>query len=208
MASRTTIGIAASSVAVSLVVGGLLGMVAGMRGGRVGVGILRFADILMSFPSLLLALIVLYMLGPAPENIVIVLAITRLPVYIRTARAEVLEIKERSFVSASKVMGATWHHITIHHVLPFVLPTLLVIGALDFAYVMLAESALSFLGVGVQPPSITWGLMVAEGRSYLNTAWWLSFLPGLAIMLSAIATNVLASWYRIAFDPILKSSKH
>ncbi len=206
VAARTTLGIALASVAVALLVGGAIGLVAGLSRGRTGEYILRGVDVIMSFPSLLLALIVLYVLGPAPSNIVIVLGVTRLPVYVRTARAEVLEIRERAFVAAAQVMGAGPVHIALRHVLPLVLPTLLIIGALDFAYVMLAESALSFLGIGVQPPDITWGLMVAEGRAYLTVAWWLAFWPGLAIMMTALAANLLAMWFRIANDPSLRGS--
>ncbi|MCC6304301.1 MAG: ABC transporter permease [Rhodobacteraceae bacterium] len=206
VAARTTLGIALASVAAALLVGGAVGLVAGLSRGRTGEYILRGVDVIMSFPSLLLALIVLYVLGPAPSNIVIVLGVTRLPVYVRTARAEVLEIRERAFVAAAQVMGAGPVHIALRHVLPLVLPTLLIIGALDFAYVMLAESALSFLGIGVQPPDITWGLMVAEGRAYLTAAWWLAFWPGLAIMMTALAANLLAMWFRIANDPSLRGS--
>lgn len=204
VASRTTLGIALSAVTVSMLAGGVIGVYAGLSRGRAGHFVMRAVDVIMSFPSLLLALIVLYVLGPAPANIVIVLAVTRLPVYVRTARAEVLEIRERAFVSAAQVMGAGQFHIALRHIAPLVLPTLLIIAALDFAYVMLAESALSFLGIGVQPPNITWGLMVAEGRAYLNTAWWLAFWPGLAIMLTALAANLLAIWFRIANDPALR----
>ena len=205
VAARTTLAIALAAVVCSLVVGGAIGLVAGLSRGLLGQVIMRAVDVIMSFPSLLLALIVLYVLGPSPVNIVIVLAITRLPIYIRTARAEVLEIRERAFVSAAQVMGGGRLHIAVRHVAPLVLPTLLIIAALDFAYVMLAESALSFLGIGVQPPDITWGLMVAEGRAYLTSAWWLAFWPGLAIMLTALAANLLAIWYRVANDPALRA---
>jgi peptide/nickel transport system permease protein len=207
LAARTTLGIAVASVLLSMLVGGTLGIVAGLSRGGLGKIVMRSMDVVMSFPSLLMALIVLYVLGGAPANIVIVLAITRLPVYVRTARAEVLEIRERAFISAARVMGAGPFHLALRHIAPLVLPTLLIIGSLDFAYVMLAESALSFLGMGVQPPSITWGLMVAEGRSYLNTAWWLAFWPGLFIMLTALAANLLASWFRIANDPTLRAAQ-
>lgn len=205
VAARTTLAIALAAVVCSLAVGGAIGLVAGLSRGLLGQVIMRAVDVIMSFPSMLLALIVLYVLGPSPVNIVIVLAITRLPIYIRTARAEVLEIRERAFVSAAQVMGAGRFHIALRHVAPLVLPTLLIIAALDFAYVMLAESALSFLGIGVQPPDITWGLMVAEGRAYLTSAWWLAFWPGLAIMLTALAANLLAIWYRVANDPALRA---
>lgn len=205
VAARTTLAIALAAVVCSLVVGGAIGLVAGLSRGLLGQVIMRAVDVIMSFPSLLLALIVLYVLGPSPVNIVIVLAVTRLPIYIRTARAEVLEIRERAFVSAAQVMGGGRFHVAVRHVAPLVLPTLLIIAALDFAYVMLAESALSFLGIGVQPPDITWGLMVAEGRAYLTSAWWLAFWPGLAIMLTALAANLLAIWYRVANDPALRA---
>ena len=155
----------------------------------------------MSFPSLLLAVIVLYMLEPSVANIVLVLAITRIPVYLRTTRAEVLEIRERMFVQAARVMGASDKRIVFRHILPVVLPTILTIATLDFAFVMLAESSLSFLGIGIQPPEVTWGLMVSQGRQYLTNAWWLSFWPGLAIILTTLSLNLLSNWLRVALDP-------
>ena len=155
----------------------------------------------MSFPSLLLAVIVLYILGPSVANLIVVLAITRIPVYLRTTRAEVMEVRERMFVQAARVMGASRWRIIFRHILPVVLPTLLTVATLDFAFVMLAESALSFLGIGIQPPEITWGLMVAQGRQYLQTAWWLSVWPGLAIILTTLSLNLLSGWLRIALDP-------
>jgi peptide/nickel transport system permease protein len=163
---------------------------------------MRFTDIIMSFPSLLLAVVILYMFAPSVLNIVLVLAITRLPVYIRTTRAEVLELRERMFVSAARVMGASPVRIALRHVLPLVVPTLMTLATVEFAYVMLAESGLSFLGIGIQPPDVTWGLMVAQGRNYLGSAWWLAFFPGLAIMLTTLACNLLSSWLRIAADPL------
>jgi peptide/nickel transport system permease protein len=155
----------------------------------------------MSFPSLLLAVIVLYMLPPSILNLVIVLSITRIPIYLRTSRAEVLEIRERMFVQAAQVMGAGTSRIIFRHILPMVLPTILTIATLDFAVVMLAESSLSFLGIGIQAPEITWGLMVSQGRPYLTTAWWLSFWPGLAIILTTLSLNLVSNWLRIALDP-------
>ena len=145
----------------------------------------------MSFPSLLLAVVVLYMFEPRVANLVLVLAITRVPIYLRTTRAEVLEIRERMFVAAARVMGAGGLRIVLRHIAPIVLPTLITVATVDFAFVMLAESALSFLGIGIQPPEITWGLMVAQGRNYLTIAWWLAFWPGLAIMLTTLALNLL-----------------
>ena len=123
-------------------------------------------------------MVVLYVFEPRVANLVIVLAITRIPIYLRTTRAEVLELRERMFVSAARVMGGGPVRIVWRHIVPLVAPTLITIATVDFAFVMLAESALSFLGIGIQPPEITWGLMVAQGRNYLATAWWLAFWPG------------------------------
>ncbi len=185
----------------SMLLGTTLGVIAGYSRKTFSMVILRLADVIMSFPSLLLAVIVLYMLPPSILNLVIVLSITRIPIYLRTSRAEVLEIRERMFVQAAQVMGAGTSRIIFRHILPMVLPTILTIATLDFAVVMLAESSLSFLGIGIQAPEITWGLMVSQGRPYLTTAWWLSFWPGLAIILTTLSLNLVSNWLRIALDP-------
>jgi peptide/nickel transport system permease protein len=200
--AQSTLGIAAAAVFTSMIVGGTLGLISGYSERWFSHVILRFADIIMSFPSLLLALIVLYTLGPSISNLVIVLAITRLPVFIRTARAEVLELRERMFVSAALSMGASTGRILFRHIAPLVLPTLVTIAAIDFATVILAESSLSFLGLGIQPPDFTWGAMVANGRGYLASAWWIAFWPGLAILLTTLSLNILASWARTVSDPL------
>lgn len=201
VAAQNTMAVAAGAVFASLAIGTALGLIAGFSRGRAAQIIPRLADVIMSFPSLLLAVIVLYMLEPAVGNLIIVLAITRIPIYLRTTRAEVLEIRERMFVQAAQVMGASSRRIVFRHILPVVLPTLLTIATLDFAFVMLAESSLSFLGIGIQPPEITWGLMVSQGRPYLTTAWWLSFWPGLTIILTTLSLNLLSNWLRVAMDP-------
>jgi peptide/nickel transport system permease protein len=201
VATQNTIFIAGSAVFLSMTIGGVLGLISGYFGGKSGNLIMRIADIIMSFPSLLLAVIVLYMFDPGLINLIIVLAFTRMPIYMRTARAEVLEIRERLFVSAAISMGASDSRIIFKHIAPLTIPTLITIATLDFAFVMLGESALSFLGVGIQPPEVTWGLMVAQGRNYLQIAWWLAFFPGLMIMLVALSLNLLSSWLRIVLDP-------
>lgn len=199
--AQNTIGIAFCAVLCSVVIGGLLDLVAGYSRGVAGTLIMRGADIVMSFPSLLLALIVLFSLGPSITNLVLVLAITRVPIYLRTTRAEVLEVRERMFVSAAVALGANHTRILFRHIAPIVLPTLVTIGAIDFATVVLAESSLSFLGLGIQAPQFTWGAMVATGRGYLATAWWIAFWPGLAILLTTLSLNVLSSWWRTYADP-------
>lgn len=200
--TQNTLFIAGSAVLISMAFGGVLGLISGYFGGKTGNLIMRLADIIMSFPSLLLAVIVLYMFEPGLVNLVLVLAFTRMPIYMRTARAEVLEIRERLFVSAAISMGASHFRIIFKHIAPLTIPTLITIATLDFAFVMLGESALSFLGVGIQPPEVTWGLMVAQGRNYLQIAWWLAFFPGLMIMLVALSLNLLSSWLRIVLDPV------
>ncbi|WP_454747351.1 ABC transporter permease [Ciceribacter selenitireducens] len=202
VATQNTLMVAAGAVAISAVVGTVLGLVAGSSSKRVNQMIMRLADVIMSFPSLLIAVIVLYVLGSSILNLMLVLSITRIPVYLRTTRAEVLEIRERMFIQAARVMGASSKRIVFRHILPVVLPTLTTLATLDFAYVMLAESALSFLGIGIQPPEITWGLMISQGRQYLTNAWWLSFWPGLAIILTTMSLNLLSNWLRIALDPV------
>ncbi len=202
VAAQNTMMVAAGAVFCAMVIGTSLGLIAGYTNKAASQIIMRLADVIMSFPSLLLAVIVLYMLDPAVGNLIIVLAVTRIPVYLRTARAEVLEIRERMFVQAAKVMGASTPRIVFRHILPVVFPTLVTIATLDFAFVMLAESSLSFLGIGIQPPEITWGLMVSQGRPYLTTAWGLSVWPGLAIILTTLSLNLLSNWMRTALDPV------
>lgn len=201
VAAQNTTFVAAGAVFFSLTIGTTLGLIAGYTTKTTSQIIMRLADIIMSFPSLLLAVVVLFMLESSVFNLVIVLAITRIPIYLRTARAETLEVRERMFVQAARVMGASTSRIVFRHILPVVFPTLVTIATLDFAFVMLAESSLSFLGIGIQPPEITWGLMVAQGRPYLTTAWWLSFWPGLAIILTTLSLNLLSHWMRTALDP-------
>lgn len=200
-AALTSIGIALLTVLLSLVVGTMLGLIAGYFGGLVGSLIMRISDIVMGFPTLLVALVGLYLFGPSVTNLVIVLAITRMPSYIRVARAETLEVRERLFVDASRVFGGGPVWIIRNHILPIVAPTMLTLASVNVAMVMLFESGLSYLGLGVQPPAVSWGLMIAQGQGYLSSAWWLGFFPGLAVMLTTMSFNLLANWFRIVNDP-------
>jgi peptide/nickel transport system permease protein len=202
VASQNTMVIAASAVLLSMMIGGVLGLVAGYKGGWVSALLLRLADAIMSFPSMLLAVIVLFVFDPGITNVILVLAVSRIPIFLRTVRAEVLEIKERMFVTAAKAMGARTDRILLRHIAPMVLPTVINLAALEIAFVMLVESGLSFLGIGIQPPEVTWGLMVADGRNYLGSAWWLAFWPGVAIMLVTMALNLLSNWLRVVTDPV------
>jgi peptide/nickel transport system permease protein len=200
-AAGPSLGVAFASVGFSLVIGTIFGLLAGWTSGSIGTLVMRVADMIQGFPTFLLALIVLYVFGPSIINVVLVLGVTRAPAYIRVARAEVLEIRERLFIDASRVLGAGPWWIVRKHVLPIVAPTLLTIASVNLAMVMLIESSLSFIGLGIQPPAASWGLMVAQGRGYLSNAWWLACFPGLAIMFTTIAFNLLSSWFRMATDP-------
>lgn len=201
VACQTTLMVSLPAVIISCVVGSAIGMWAGYHRGWRETTAMRIADVIMSFPSLLLAVVILYVFSPSAANIIAVLAITRIPIYLRTARAESAELQSRVFVDAARTFGASSGAILRGHVLPILLPTLLTVATLDFCYVMLAESSLSFLGIGIQPPDISWGLMVSQGRTYLQTAWWLSFFPGLAIVITTVSATMLAAWARIATDP-------
>ena len=201
VAARTTFSVAVPTVLLSMTIGALVGMWAGYHRGWRETAAMRVADAIMSFPSLLMAVVVLYVFSPSAANIVLVLTVTRIPIYLRTVRAESAELQSRLFVDAARTFGTRSTAIIRRHVFPIVLPTLLTVATLDFCFVMLAESSLSFLGIGIQPPDVSWGLMVAQGRTYLQTAWWLSFFPGLAIVITTVSATVLASWVRIATDP-------
>ncbi|GAA2103228.1 ABC transporter permease [Actinomadura alba] len=201
VAGGTTLSVAIPAVLISLVVGGAWGMWAGYhRGWRENVS-MRIADIILSFPSLLLAVVVLYIFSPRVANIVLILSIARIPVYLRTARAESAELRSRLFVDAARTFGTKSGAIIVRHVTPVVAPTLLTVATLDFCFVMLSESSLSFLGIGIQAPDVSWGLMVAQGRQYLQSAWWTAVFPGLAIVITTVSATVLAAWFRLATDP-------
>ncbi|CAM5707761.1 hypothetical protein SALBM311S_09955 [Streptomyces alboniger] len=200
-AAATTLSVAVPAVLCSLAIGSALGLWAGYHGGRRESVAMRLADVILSFPSLLIAVVVLYVFSPSALNLVLILAVTRIPVYLRTARAEAAELRSRLFVDAARTFGTPSQVIIYRHLLPIALPTLLTVATLDFCFVMLTESSLSFLGIGIQPPDVSWGLMVAQGRQYLQTAWWITVLPGLAIVLTTVSATMLAACARIATDP-------
>lgn len=200
-AAQPTVGITLIAVAIGATVGIGLGLVAGMRTGPLSAVIMRFTDALMSFPTLLLAILLLYVVKSSIGTVIVVLAVSRVALFIRVTRAETMEIRSRVYVTASQAIGAPISWITRVHLVPTLMPTLVTLLAVEVAFTMLAESSLSFIGVGVQSPGVSWGLMVAQGRDYLATQWWLAFWPGLAIVLTAMSLIVLADWMKTALDP-------
>ena len=178
-----------------------LGLVAGFAGGRVRSVVLRVTDIFLPIPFLLLAVAVVAALGPGLVNLFLALGLTRWPRYTRVAYATTLEVRERPFVEASVAVGARPLRLLWRHVLPNISSAILVVGTLEFSNMILFESALSFLGLGVQPPSPSWGNMVAEGQNYIASAWWLITFPGLAILFTVTAVNLIGDWLRDHLDP-------
>jgi peptide/nickel transport system permease protein len=199
--ARTSLLVAALTVAASALLGSAIGVVSGYFGGWADNVLMRIADILHTVPSLLLALAVLYVLEPSITNLVLVLAITRLPVYLRTARAQTLELRERVFVESARSLGATHRRIMAVDIAPLVTPTVRTLAMLEVANVILAAASLSFLGIGLQRPDVDWGMMVADGRSYLASAWWVTVLPGVAVLATALAASILSNWLRAVEDP-------
>jgi peptide/nickel transport system permease protein len=199
--ARISLAVGVASVLVSGTVGTLLGLVAGYYRGLADDLIMRLVDVQMGFPSLLLALFVLYVVGSGLWNVVFVLAVTRWMLYARVTRSLVLSYRENVFVEAARALGCSDRRIVFLHLLPNLASPIIVLATLEMAYVILTEASLSFLGLGLQPPDISWGLMLAQGREYVTTAWWLITFPGLAILLTALSLNLLATWLRAVSDP-------
>jgi len=204
--ARASFAVSISSVLAGAVIGTFLGLYSGYKGGRIDAILMRLADIIVTLPSLLMALAILYVLGSSTKNLVIVLTIARLPVFLRTARAQTLSIKEQTFVEVSKSIGTKQWRIIWQDIRPLVTPTIMTLAMLELGHVMLAVSGLSFLGVGLQRPHIDWGTMVAEGRQYMSRAPWITVAPGIAIMITVLAAIVLSNWMRAVADP-LQSNK-
>jgi peptide/nickel transport system permease protein len=202
--SRIALLVGLSAVLVSGVLGMAIGLVAGYFGGRVDDFLMRLADIQLAFPFILLAIAVIGVLGPSLRNIIIVIGVSSWVVYARVVRGEVLSIREREFVQAAVALGSRDGRILARHVLPNAFTPWLVVATLDMARVIVIESALSFLGLGVQPPTPTWGGMLADGRVYLSTAWWLATFPGLAILITVLGINLFGDGLRDTLDPRLQ----
>lgn len=200
--ARVSLSVGVATVLVSGLIGIVLGLLAGFYRGWVDDVLMRLVDIQMGFPSLMLALAVLYAAGPSFKNLILVLALTRWMVMARLTRAMTLSLRETPFVEAAQVLGASHKRIMFLHLLPNLLSPIMVLATLEFARAMLSEAALSFLGLGIQPPESSWGLILSQGRAYIASAWWLVTLPGLAILLSTLSVNLLATWIRAITDPV------
>jgi peptide/nickel transport system permease protein len=195
--ARISVLVAVAALAISGAAGVAIGLLAGYYRGRLDDWLMRLVDVQMSVPFVLIAIAVIAVIGPSTPNVVLVLALNGWMAYARVVRGEVLGIREREYVLASRALGAGDWRIVRGHVLPNVLNSIVVVGSLELAGILLLESSLSFLGLGIQPPAISWGLMLADGRPHLLAgAWWVAVFPGLAITLMVVSVNVLADWLR------------
>jgi ABC-type dipeptide/oligopeptide/nickel transport system permease subunit len=181
---------------IASLVGVPLGLVSGYLGGRVDSVIVGLVNIMMAFPFLLLALLVAAVTGPGLRNVLLILGLTGWPIYTRVIRSVVLELRERTFVTNARALGLSHLRVMVRHVLPGVWPTFLVITSLQVGHMILAEAFLSFLGLGIQPPTPTWGGMLSEGRAQIYQQWWLTTFPGIAILITVLAVNLLSDSIR------------
>jgi peptide/nickel transport system permease protein len=199
--ARISLLVAFSSVILSGTIGSILGMIAAFYRGWVEVLIMRVVDIVLSVPAILFAIITVAVLGPGLVNVVIVLALTRWPRYARVAYGQTLSVANMPYVRLSRFMGAGWFRLLARHVLPNIAGALVVVATLEFGLMVLFEAGLSFLGLGVQPPTASWGAMLSTGRNYVATAWWIATFPGLALFLLVLSINLIGDYVRDRLDP-------
>jgi peptide/nickel transport system permease protein len=202
--SRISLTVGLLVISIGLLFGVPLGLIAGYYGGWKDNLIMRIADILFALPDFLLALFIVSIIGRGLENAIIAVGIFSIPIYARLVRGSVLYIRELEFIEGAKALGLNNFRIIFKHILPNVLPPIIVLSTLQIADAILVASALSFLGLGAQPPTPEWGAMVSTGRHYLRTAPWVSVFPGIAIFLAVIGLNLLGDGLREALDPRLR----
>ncbi len=205
--ARISLVIGVASTAIALVVGSLIGILAGWYGGRFDVVVMQAMDILLAFPSLILGLILVAMLGPSMENITIAIALTSIPSFARIARAPTISVKERDYIEAGRALAFSDVRIMAGHILPNIFPEILVMGSLWLASAIRTEASLAFIGLGVKPPIPTWGGMIREGFENILDSYWLVLAPSLAILIIVFALNILGDGLRDAIDPKLKGER-
>jgi peptide/nickel transport system permease protein len=205
--TRVSLLVGAATVALAGSFGVLMGLIAGYAGGRTDNAITAIIDTQVAFPGLLLALMILAVVGPSTATVIVVLSLNGWMVYARVTRGVVLGLRQTAFVEAAQLMGCSTARVLWRHLLPNLSAPLLTLATLEFARIVLAEAALSFLGLGVQPPATSWGLDVAQGKDYMFRAWWLVTFPGLAIAMTVLAVNLVASWLRVTVDPVERDKR-
>ncbi len=202
--SRVSLTVGLIAVGIALFCGGFLGAIAGYYGGKVDNVIMRVMDILLAVPPILLAIAIVAALGTSLPNLMLSIGIASIPAYSRIVRASVMTVKDQEYIEAAKAVGAKTHSIILEHIIPNSLAPVIVQSTLGVANAILSTSALSFIGLGIQPPAPEWGSMLAGGKTYLRDAWHITFFPGIAIMITILALNLLGDGLRDALDPKLK----
>jgi peptide/nickel transport system permease protein len=202
--ARVSLVVALLALLVGGGIGAALGLIAGYYGGRLDAFIMRIADTTMAFPIILFAILFVVILGGSLATTVFAVALVLWARYARVIRGEVLSLRERDFVAQARIAGGSSARIMLVHLFPNILNTLVVLLSLQVGWVIIVEASLSFLGAGIPPPTPTWGSMIAEGRDYIATAWWVSFFPGLAILATVLSFNLFGDWLRDALDPKLR----
>jgi peptide/nickel transport system permease protein len=202
--ARISLTVGVASVAVATLLGAFLGLTAGFHGGVADWTIMRIADVTFSIPSVLLALVLLGFLGSSLTNVAIAISIVYIPVFARLTRGEVLALRERAFVEAARAVGAGSWHIAWRHLVPNLVPLLVIQATINLALAIVAESSLAYLGLGTQPPAASWGRMLSEARTYLSQAPWMAVFPGLTLMLTVVGFNLLGDGLRDLWDPRLR----
>lgn len=205
--ARISLVIGIASTAIALVVGSVIGILAGWYGGRFDIIVMQAMDMLLAFPSLILGLILVAMLGPSMTNITIAIALTSIPSFARIARAPTIAVKEREFIDAGRALGFSDLRLMAGHVLPNIFPEILVMGSLWLANAIRTEASLAFIGLGVKPPIPTWGGMIREGFENILDSYWLALAPSVAILVVVFALNILGDGLRDAIDPKLKGEQ-
>ena len=203
--ARISLAVGLGTVLISAVLGSAVGLIAGYYEGRLGTGLMRLADIQLAFPFLLLALAVVAAIGSGLLNVILILGVAGWAAFARVVRGQVLSIKQREYVEAVRAIGAGQPTIVIRHVVPNVLTPIIVLATATVANNIVVEASLTFLGLGVQPTIPSWGSMLTDARDYLAVAWWMGIFPGLALMLTVLATNLLGDWLRDYLDPTLRN---
>ncbi|SFL60513.1 peptide/nickel transport system permease protein [Paenibacillus sp. 1_12] len=199
--ARVSLFVSVTAVFISGIIGGILGMLAGFYRNWVGAFIMRVADILLSIPFFLLAILTVAVLGPSLLNLIIVLGLARWPRYARVTQSTTLSTVNRDFVKATAALGARPGRLLIKHILPEVIPPLVVVATLEVGLMIIFEASLSFIGLGVQPPNPSWGSMLSVGQQYVSTGWWLATFPGIAIFFIVISINMIGDYVRDWLDP-------
>lgn len=202
--ARISLSVSVVGIVLTGTLGSLVGLVAGFHGGWIEAVLMRLVDVSLSLPGILIAVLLSVVFEPSFTNVIIVVVFLLWPSYARLTRGETLGLKQQDFVALARVAGCSGPTIMFRHIVPNLVPSILVLATLHVGYIIVLEAALSFLGVGIPPPTPSWGVMVADGRGLIERAWWVSILPGIAILVTVLSLNILGDWVRDRLDPKLR----